>query len=318
MLNQYFYHGLIKKYISIFGTLFNNIYVQHRNNNNQLVETLKVPLAYAPKQKFLVRISGDPNLDKKVGMQLPRMGFELQAVTYDSTRKLQSIGKLANRYQDNLGTVYNPVPYNLNMNLFIFCKNAEDGTQIIEQILPFFKPEFTITINALPTMGIKFDVPIILSSINVEDNYEGNFEQRRSIVWTLTFDIKGSLYPNIRGKGFGDGSDDTESPLKVIRKTLTDFYILSSEQVPEPPTALITEASTALRHSYILTERNERLITEDSKDGINSALVSSSVVNVPYPLDSKSYDDYGFTEVINFYNGSVEHNLSSGQYESPI
>ena len=175
MIGQYWYHGLVRKYVAVFGTLFNDIHVQRRNSSGNVTETIKVPLAYGPKQKFLTRISGDANLDKKVGMQLPRMGFDMTSMAYSPERMLHPLHNRTSKYKGETGVVKSPVPYDFAFALNIFVKNADDGTQIIEQILPFFQPDFTVTINALPTMGIKIDLPIVLGGVNVEDSYEGDF-----------------------------------------------------------------------------------------------------------------------------------------------
>lgn len=315
MLNQYYYHGLIRKYIAIFGTLFNNIKIKRLNSSNDVVETIAIPLAYAPRQKFLTRITGDPNLDKKVGMQLPRMGFELQSMTYDAPRKLASIGSVAKNVDNSIGRLYNPVPYNFNLSLFIFCKNAEDGTQIIEQILPFFKPEFTVTLNAIPIMGIKYDVPIILNSVNVEDNYEGNFEQRRSLIWTLNFDLKGALYPGIQGKGFGTEGSIGEVELKLIRKTFTDFYIVHDPSIVPEKDFVLLESSTRINPDYIKTEDHSLLLAETgSTDFENTEFVVSSVTSTPDDPLALNAEESDITRVVDFYAAGAHHNLYTGNY----
>lgn len=312
MLNQYFYHGLIRKYVAVFGTLFNNISIKRRDSSQNIVEVIKVPLSYAPKQKFLTRITTDPNLDKKVGIQLPRIGFEISGMTYDSQRKLNNLGVRSNTYNDNLGTVYNPVPYNIDFEMFVFVKNADDGTQIIEQILPFFKPEFTPTINALPTMGIKFDVPIILNSINVEDTYEGNFEQRRSIIWTLSFTMKASLYPNIKGIGFGDGSDD--QPLKLIRSTITNFHLLEGDQLATIPQRILLETTTTFDRDFVLLEDDEKLLNEDNTSAIGISPVVSSVKDSVSTLIEGYGDNMNIDTVIDFYVEGRDYDPVTGNY----
>ena len=202
MLGQTYYHQTIRKYVILFGTLFNDISVQKRNSAGQLVSTQKVPIAYGPKQKFITRIGQDPSVNRKVAIQLPRMGFEMTSITYDPTRKLNTMGQRVNKIYTNgvpsIKKMYNPVPYIFSFSLFIFVDNAEDGTQILEQILPFFTPEFTTTINVLTEMDLKLDVPLIINSVANEDVYDGDFATRRTIIWTLDFTLKGYIYPEIK------------------------------------------------------------------------------------------------------------------------
>ena len=158
MLGSTFYHQTIRKYVAVFGTLFNDINIERKNSSGTVVEKLKVPLAYGPKQKWLLAVQ-DTTADRKVvATRTPRMGFAMTGVSYDPARKLSTIGRnvAANTSSatTNINTMYNPVPYNFDFELFILVKNAEDGTQILEQILPYFTPEFTVTVNTIPDMNI--------------------------------------------------------------------------------------------------------------------------------------------------------------------
>ena len=229
MLGTFHYHGLLRKYIAVFGTLFNDINIKRIDNSGNINETIKVPLAYGPKQKFLTRITQDPSLTKQVALQLPRIGFDMASMSYDPERKLNSLNKKIVRYNDNIGRLYSPVPYLLTFNLYVFVKNAVDGAMIMEQILPAFKPDFTVTINAIPTMGIKIDMPIVLNGVTLEDSYEGEYVTRRAIIYTLDFTSKVYFYPNIKGTGFGDYSE--EANVNLIRTAITNFHILSRDQV---------------------------------------------------------------------------------------
>jgi hypothetical protein len=93
---------------------------------------------------------------------------------------------------------YNPVPYDIEFSLYIMVKNQEDGTRIVEQILPFFTPDFTATLNVNPQMGVKYDVPLVLNSIMQQDTYEGAFVERRAIIWTLNFTMKAWMFGPVR------------------------------------------------------------------------------------------------------------------------
>ena len=197
MLGQQFYHESIRKVIVAFGTTFNNIQLVRKDNDGKIQQTLKVPLAYGPRQKFLVRLAEDPDLTKKIAVTLPRIGFEISNLTYDPTRKLNRVQKFKKVKGDNanrLDTQYMPVPYNIGFQLYILSKQSDDALQIVEQILPFFQPDYTLTINDMTDMGIKRDVPIILNSISYEDDYDGDFAERRSLIYTLDFTAKFYLY----------------------------------------------------------------------------------------------------------------------------
>ena len=200
MLGQYFYNESLRKCIIAFGSLFNDIYITRKNSAGTDVQSLKVPLAYGPKQKFMVRLDADPNLDQKVALTLPRIGFEIAGFDYDPSRKLNRIikrKKVANTEDKKLkqmSTQHSPVPYNLNFEMFVMTKNSDDGIQIVEQILPFFQPEYTVTIKEVPEMDVVRDVPIVLNSIGYEDTYTGSFTERRAIIYTFSFVAKAYVY----------------------------------------------------------------------------------------------------------------------------
>ena len=197
MLGQQFYHESIRKVIIAFGTTFNNIQLVRKDNDGNIKQSMKVPLAYGPRQKWLTRLNEDADLSKTVAITLPRIGFEIQNLQYDPSRKLnrvQKIKKVKGTNDDRNDTQYMPVPYNLNIQLYVMAKESDDSLQIIEQILPYFQPDYTLTINDMADMGIKRDVPIVLNSIGYEDNYQGDFETRRALIYTLDFTAKFYLY----------------------------------------------------------------------------------------------------------------------------
>ena len=197
MLGQQFYHETIRSVVVAFGTVFNNIQLVRKDNDGNIKQTLKVPLAYGPRQKFLVRLAEDPDLTKKIAVTLPRIGFEIAQLSYDPSRKLnrvQKFKKVKGANSNRLDTQFMPVPYNIGFQLYILSKQSDDALQIVEQILPFFQPDYTLTINDMADMGIKRDVPIILNSVTYEDNYAGDFQSRRAIIYTLTFTTKFYLY----------------------------------------------------------------------------------------------------------------------------
>ena len=199
MLGQQFYHETVRNVIVAFGTMFNNIQIVRKDNSGTVTQTMKVPLVYGPKQKFLTRLDQDPSLSAATAITLPRLGFEIGALTYDSARKLNRVQKFkkvksSSSDASKLDTQYMPVPYNMDITLYAMAKNSDDALQIVEQILPFFQPDYTLTLNDMADMGIKRDVPIILNDVSYEDNYQGDFESRRAIIYTMAFTTKFYLY----------------------------------------------------------------------------------------------------------------------------
>lgn len=200
----HFYHEAIKRAVSVFGTMFNEIDIQRDNKDGTTAQNVRVPLSYGPKQKFIARLdqAGDimDNNSSRVAMTLPRIAFDITGLTYDAERKL---GKLK-QYKlhdasDNtvLRTQFAPVPYNINFGLYVLAKNTEDALQIVEQILPFFTPDFTVTMTTVPGTNEKRDVPIVLQDVSYTDEYEGDFQARRVITWNLNFEMKTYLYGSI-------------------------------------------------------------------------------------------------------------------------
>ena len=199
MLNSnVYYHGIIRKCIVGFGSLFSDIYIDRREGDSvtgTVIQRLQVPLAYAPKEKWIVRLEQDPSLENNVYTTLPRMSFEIIGYNYDPQRKVNRMQQI--KCGDDTGavsTMYTPVPYNLDLSLYILTKTQEDGLQIIEQILPTFTPEYTLSINVVPDMSVKIDVPIILNSVSVQDDYDGDFQTRRFVTHSLNFQMKMNLF----------------------------------------------------------------------------------------------------------------------------
>jgi len=205
MFGKYFYNKNIRNIVILFGTLFNDINIR-RSQNNTLIQDLKVPIAYGPAQKYLAKIEQGSTDDEdfRIGISLPRMSFEITSMVYDNARKLQTtqqIKSLDPNSTDKLLSTYTPVPYNYEVDLSIMVLNSDDGAQILEQILPYFTPEFQVTMNEMKTLGIKRDIPIILNSMTSEDDYEGDFLTRRTLVHTLSFTIQGHIYKPVSEQG---------------------------------------------------------------------------------------------------------------------
>ena len=200
-----FYHGLTRKVIVAFGSLFSNLKIDRHDNDGALQQTVVVPLAYAPKEKWIVRIEQDPALERQVYTTLPRMSFEITGMSYDPSRKLNRMNKI-NLYTDpsNVGTLntsYTPVPYNIDISLYILTKTQEDALQIVEQILPYFTPEFTLSLNVVPALELVLDIPIILNAVSVSDEYDGDFQNRRFVTYTLNFTLKANFFGPVTTSG---------------------------------------------------------------------------------------------------------------------
>ena len=206
--NQVFYHGIIRKTIVGFGSLFSDIYIDRKQDNSvtgDTIQRIQIPLAYAPKEKWIVRLDSDPNLENHTYISLPRMSFEITGYQYDAVRKTNRMQKITcGDSSSTMSFMYSPVPYNIDISLYILTKTQEDAMQIIEQILPTFTPEYTLGINIVPEMNVKQDVPVILNSITVQDDYEGDFQTRRFVTHTLTFTLKTNLYGAVSGQGVID------------------------------------------------------------------------------------------------------------------
>jgi hypothetical protein len=256
-----YYHRIIRKYIVSFGTLFNDIYINRVNASNETIQTMKVPLSYGPKEKFLSRLEGDPDLTRPFAMVLPRMAFELVNISYDSERKLNTLNKCSHINPTNVNQKfyqYQSMPYNLGITLDIMAKNYDDATRIVEQILPYFGPQWTLTLKLIPEMDIRIDVPVILNTTSLQDTYEGDFMNRRAIVWSLGFTMKAQLFGPIKKSG-------------IIKRTFVNFRDSTLSDNPD-----ISERITITPG---LTANGQP--TSDPDESIDISLI-------------KSTDDYGY------------------------
>lgn len=218
MLGKYYYHQIIRKTIVSFGTLFNDIYIKHKNNDDDIISDMRVPLGYGPTQKFLAKIQQQEQLNKPVAITLPRMSFEMTSIQYDATRKAGVTQSFKASDGTNLKKVFMPVPYNIGFELNILTKLNDDALQIVEQILPYFQPSFNLTVDLIDSIGEKRDIPIVLDSVSFQDDYEGDFSTRRSLIYTLQFTAKTYL--------FGPIADSTDG---LIRKVQVDVYAGSDQ-----------------------------------------------------------------------------------------
>ncbi len=295
MFGTYFYHQTSRKMVVAFGSLFNNIEVRRTDSSDTVTEIIKIPLSYGPKDKMLVRISQDPSLNPKVALTVPRMGFELTSMTYDGARKLNTMGRNVKKGTTGLKKQYNPVPYNWDFSLYVFVKNAEDGTQILEQILPFFTPDFTVTMTLISGMTVKMDIPLVLNSVTSEDSYEGDFATRRSIIWTLSFLMKGFLYPSVTDNA------------KVITSSVVDTHLMSAATAADP-IYIVAEDSTPYAQNYMILDKHEiddatriRMLSEVSEEASSAGQTVSRTTVEPTSTGALTDEDFGFSETFEFF-----------------
>jgi len=274
MLGNYFYHEIIRKTVIAFGTLFNDIHVRHEDQAGNPISEIKVPVAYGPRQKFLARITQQAELNKATQITLPRMSFEITSISYDSSRKagITQTFKAPNKDNDDkLTKVFMPVPYNIGFDLNILVKLQDDGLQILEQILPFFQPAFTLSIDLVKSIGEKRDVPMVLNSISQQDDYEGDFSTRRALIYTLSFTAKTFMFGHI-----------SNTPEGLIRKVQLDYYSDSNTR-------------TAKRvQRYTVAAKAKKDYNEDNViDTKDDPLIEPG-------------DDFGFTETSTFFGDSKD------------
>ena len=222
MFGTYFYHKRVRSAVSVFGSLFNNLFVLRKNSAGETISQVKVPLSYAPKRNFISRLesmnSGE-QAERRVAIKLPRMSFEITSITYDNTRqlnKMNSLNKVLSGSTVSRQKIFSHTPYNINFDLNIYAKSQDDALQIVEQIFPFFTPQYTVTVKPFSNIAdLTEDVPITLTSTNFSDDFEGAIEQRRTIIYTLSFEMKVNFY----------GPLNTS---KIIREVSNNLFIMDS------------------------------------------------------------------------------------------
>ena len=199
MLGNWFYHERIRKAVAVFGSLFNNLYVVRQNSAGEIINQTKVPLSYAPRRDFIDRLDGmsvGEQQERQIAIKLPRMSFEILAIQYDATRQLAKVGSrvIPAAGDTNSKRIYNPVPYNIQFQLNVYARSQDDALQVVEQIIPYFTPQYTVTVKPLEGYDITEDTPIKLEGVVMQDDYEGAIETRRTIIYTLDFEMKLNLY----------------------------------------------------------------------------------------------------------------------------
>lgn len=277
MFKQVFYFQIMRKYVALFGTLFNEIYITRQQTDGREQALIRVPITYAPKEKMLARVTEDPNIDREsASVTLPVMSFEMTDIQYDASRKLRSTGKSVVKNTTNSSQLkyqYNPVPYNIGFRLYVYVKNAEDGTKIVEQILPYFTPDFTTSVNLIPEMSVTMDVPVIMTGISQTDTYTGDFRERQAIIWTLDFTLKGYMYGPVKSSA-------------IIKYANTVLY------VPGPEVDIKNAPGNTEFYNYTVIQPGLTANGDPTTDANNS--ISPLLINVD--------DDFGY--VINTTYGA--------------
>lgn len=327
--NTHFYHRTIRRNVIAFGNMFNDItMVKYKKNTYDEVERLKVPLSYAGKENYISRFLRDPDLKGTVQVVLPRMSFEMTGITYDPSRKLSNYSNQFDKIAGNIGSVSvvpSGTPYNLDFELNIYVRNVEDGTQIVEQILPYFNPDYTLSMFFLDNPAVKRDVPIILNSVSYMPSYEGDEETARMLIWTLNFTVKTYFFGNV-------------SNAKIIRKAVANTYYLEQPSDGTPKVFSMAATGTgdyklgeAVYQGQNLPDSTASAVVYDWNAGskhltiqyvngnfvVNNAIkgadtgasyvldsIDESAVQLihytvePDPIDAELGDDFGFTETI--------------------
>ena len=278
--NDFFYNGVLRKHIIMFGNMFNDIYVKRYDSAGVEKQSIKVPIAYGPKEKFLVRLNADPSLSKEFAMSLPALSFEMTDISYDSTRTLnKTIRNTAiGSSPDTLRSQFTPIPYNINISLYGMFDGNEDAIQVVEQIVPYFRPEWTHSMKLIPSMGEYYDVPTQLNDLSIEDAYEADFQTRRAIIYTFNFTVKGYLFGPVSNKG-------------VIKRTVLDFTIPSAN-------ASMTTTDEGPQKKVIITPG---LLANGSPTSNSSASVAANTIS--------SNSNYGIAiDSFDYFDGVERHN----------
>ena len=214
MFGNHFYHATMRKSVAVFGTLFNDINVIRNAADGSVLNQVKVPLSYGPKEKFLSRLDQEHGRNQPVALKLPRMAFEITDLSIDANQKLSKMNKIveSNTSDSTKKKVIDQfTSYDIGMSLYVMAKSQDDGLQIVEQILPYFTPDYTVSIRPVDTFNFSQDVPIILNSVNISDDYEGDYATRRVLIYQLDFTMKMKFY------------GPTDDNANIIREINLDF-----------------------------------------------------------------------------------------------
>jgi len=297
------YNRVIRKLVVGFGNLFDNITLVRYNPDNSEAQRMLVPIVYAAKEMYVKRLEDDPNLDKKIQTALPKMSFEMTGMTYDATRKQNTNIKNFASTSEGVVSQYNPVPYNFDFNLYIYVRNIEDGTQIVEHIIPYFAPDYTIKLNLIPEMGVVKEVPIILNSANQEIEYEGDAHtvETRMIIWTLNFTVKGFIYGNISSTGLIKTS--ITNILNTISSTDNIVFNMTSPgigtyQIGEVVYQGYSAGTSTASGKVIYWNNNQLTLTDVSGNFVSDLPVIGRASNANYVFGSYQVNPINYAQII--------------------
>ena len=319
--NAPFYNRTIRKIVVAFGTVFNDIYlVRYTKDGLTAKETIKVPLNWGAKEKYLTRLTSDPTLTKSIATTLPRISFDMTGMSYDSSRKLPStMRNFSANTATSIKSQFVSVPYNFDFSLSIYVRNTEDGTQILEQILPFFTPDFSVTVDFIPSMDPKYDMPIILNSVSNEVDYEGEMMTTRMIIWNLEFTAKGHIWPPVKtGKAITSANTNIFiEPNSTLEQQVYVDFANGVGRFSDSETLRVDGKNVYGTVAYFSNANNGILVVQSLNDYLevgdvvrgdftgatftikttdNSPLIATTINTKPKPLNAEPDDEFGFSE----------------------
>jgi hypothetical protein len=246
-------------------------------------------------------------------------------LAYDSSRKQQTTLQNFAFGSSKMKTQYAPVPYNFDFSLSIYVRNTEDGTQILEQILPFFTPDFTVTVDFIKEMDQLYDMPIMLNSVSSQVDYEGDFMNTRLIIWNLEFTAKAYIWPPVVSPSSNKGlilqantNLYTDSTNLDAQKVFVDYangksgYFTTGEDIGvinKDTTGKVLYFSNTGAGQLVVTDLSQRLEVGDKLVGLysnsrytiktvdNSPTKAVAIVIIPKPAGANVDKAYGFEEI---------------------
>ena len=296
---EYFYNEILRRTIISFGTLFNAITIKQTNSSDSIVNTIRVPLAYGPTQKFLARLEQQADLNKSTSITLPRMSFEFIGMTYDPSRKVSTTQQYTVKDPDDGSEskkIYMPVPYNMQFELSIMSKLNDDALQIVEQILPFFQPSYNLTVNLVSEINEKRDIPVVLENVSFQDEYEGDFTSRRVLYYTLRFTAKTYLFGPVSSattdiingvsiRYLAGGAKSTERDVtysiepRAIKDYTGDVVTNLAEDIDATQRTFTVDDTTNIKDEFYIVIDNEEML-------VKSISASTSKITVQRGKDS--------------------------------
>ena len=319
--NAPFYNRTIRKIVVAFGTVFNDIYVvRYTKDGLTAKETIKVPLNWGAKEKYVTRLTSDPTLTKSIATTLPRISFDMTGMSYDSSRKLPStMRNFSANNATSIKSQFVSVPYNFDFSLSIYVRNTEDGTQILEQILPFFTPDFSVTVDFIPSMEPKYDMPIILNSVSNEVDYEGEMMTTRMIIWNLEFTAKGHIWPPVKtGKVITSANTNIFiEPNSLLEQQVYVDFANGVGRFSDSESIRVKDKNVYGKVAYFSNANNGILVVQSLNEYLQvgdvvrgdftgatftiqttdkSPLIETTINTKPKPLTAEPDDEFGFSE----------------------